>query len=86
MVKGKTSAGFAFEISDETLDDYEIVEQLIAGEDGDAMAFWRIGFLLLGKDGMRKLRDLCADESGKVKASAVRAQLQEILATKPVKN
>jgi len=87
MLKGTTSAGFEFEISDETLDNFEIVEQLLKLEDGDNMAFWRVGYLLFGEDGMRALREACADEDGNVKTSVMREQLNEVLTNqKPVKN
>lgn len=86
MLKGTTSAGFEFEISDETLDNFEIVEQMLRYEDGYNTAFWRVCYLMLGDDGMRALREICADEDGNVKTSVMREQLDEIMSTKPVKN
>lgn len=86
MLEGKTTDGFTYEVTDERLDDYEVVKALQAWRGGDWLAFYRLPELLLGTDGAHQLEAHCQDENGRVSRKAVAAEILEILDLKPVKN
>ena len=63
MIKGKTSSGFEFEISEDIINDYELVENL--GElDSNPLILGEIVRQILGKEQTAKLKDHIRNENG----------------------
>lgn len=63
MIKGKTETGFEYEIQEENLDNYELVEVL--GEmDENPLVITKIVNLLLGKEQANNLKNHVRAESG----------------------
>lgn len=80
MLKGKTSTGFEYEISDEALGDWEVTEALVDIDDGKYSAAVKVLRLLLGADQAKKLKEHCRDkESGRVTQKAMFSELADIL-------
>lgn len=86
MLKGKTKTGFEFEITDETLDNYELLEA-IGDMDENPTVITKIVRLLLGKEGTKKLKDHVRMEDGTVPASKMNDEITEIFESqKEIKN
>ena len=82
MLKGKTSTGFEYEISDDALGDWEITEALVDIDDGKYSAAVKVIRLLLGADQAKKLKEHCRDkESGRVTQKAMFSELADILSS-----
>lgn len=80
MIKGTTSTGFKYEIRDDALNDWELVEDLSAIEQGDSSAIVRSLYRLLGKEQMTALKEHCRDkETGIVKITDIAKEQQEIM-------
>lgn len=77
MLKGKTKSGFAYEVSDETLDDYELFE-ILTEVDKNPLLVPKMVKLLLGETQRQKLLDHLRDDKGKVSISAVGVEVMEI--------
>lgn len=73
----RTSSGFEFELDPKRLDDMELIEAL-ADLDKNPTGIPRVLRLILGDDGKDRLYEHCRDESGRVPASRVGAELTEI--------
>ena len=82
----RTASGFEFQIDKAALDDMELVEAL-ANIDKDPTVIPTILRLILGDEGKGKLYEHCRDESGRVRASRVAAEITDIfrLATDDLK-
>ncbi len=78
MIKGKTSSGFEFELEDEVLDDYDLLESLQKADEGDAGSMLRVVDILLGEEQKRKLKDHVRSDKGRVSAKALFAVVEEI--------
>lgn len=76
MLKGKTKSGFAFDVSDETLNNYELLEAL-SEVDENSLKLPRVVDLLLG-DQKKKLFDHMRQENGIVPTDAIFNELMEI--------
>ena len=86
MIKGKTKTGFKYELSEERLDNYELLECLAEMEE-NPMVMPKVLFLLLGKEQVKKLKDHIRTEDGMVPAMQVGEELQDIMLNNPkVKN
>lgn len=86
MLKGKTKSGFEFEITDETLDNYELLEA-IGDMDENPTVITKIVRLLLGKEGTKKLKDHVRNEDGTVPATKMNDEITEIFESqKEIKN
>lgn len=79
MLEGRTKSGFVFCIPDKRLDNMELLEALVAVDGGDGTQLPRALDQLLGKEQKRKLYDHLRGEDGIVPASAVGAELTEIM-------
>lgn len=77
MLSGKTKSGFEFEISEESLDNMELVETL-AGVDENPLLLPRLVSQLLGKDQKLKLYDHLRTDSGVVPISQVSDEIIQI--------
>lgn len=57
MIKGRTESGFEFELEDEVLDDYELLESLCQIDNGDTSKTIKMIDMLLGEDQKEKLKE-----------------------------
>lgn len=77
MKHGKTSSGFEFELDDEVLDDYELLEMLTELDEGRYDRVTRTVEKLLGKEQKEKLKEHIRKD-GKVSASEFMNEIAEI--------
>lgn len=77
MIKGKTATGFDYEIEDQILDDYEIVEMLGDLED-NPLVMPKLITKILGKDQLAKLREHLRGKNGVVSTTAMAKELESI--------
>lgn len=78
-MKGKTTTGFKFEIQEEVLNDYELLEKMVKADDGDTSLMVRIISDVLGEDQKERLKDHVRNESGKVQIERMIQEFTEIL-------
>lgn len=85
MLKGKTETGFSYEVSDESLNDYELVE-ILAEVDTNPLLLPKLVNKLLGKEQKKKLLDHLRTEDGKVPIDAISAEIMDIFQNGKIKN
>ena len=74
---GETESGFAFEIEHERVDNYELLEELVAmREDGSRII--PVARMLLGEEQLARLKEHCRGESGIVPVTAIERELNDI--------
>lgn len=66
MRTGTTKSGFKFEIDEKNLDDMQLLDLLIAADDGDTTALIKATDWMLGKEQKKRLYDHLRTEDGKV--------------------
>lgn len=76
-MKGKTSSGFEFEISEDIKNDYELVENLGELED-NPLILGKIVRQILGKEQTAKLKDHIRNEKGIVPTDKMTQEIIEI--------
>ena len=76
-MKGKTTSGFEFEISEDIKNDYELVENLGELEDNPLM-LGKIVRQILGKEQTAKLKDHIRNEKGIVPTDKMTQEIIEI--------
>lgn len=74
---GKTKSGFEFQIEDETLDDYELLEDLAKVDQGRTGKVVGVLEKLLGAEQKDKLKEHLR-ENGRVSAKRMFSELKEI--------
>lgn len=85
MIAGKTTTGFKFKITDDRLDNYELMEVL--GEvEANPLVFTKLIKLLLGEEQAKAFKEHHRNPDGIIPTSIMSEAIGEILATKPVKN
>lgn len=85
MRKGTTSNGFNFKISDEALDDWELVEALDELED-NPQRMVKVAKILLGTEQLNTLKESCK-ENGRVSLKKMTSEITDILnSSKETKN
>lgn len=86
MIIGKTKSGFEYEISEEDLENYELVEAL--GEvDENPLLLSKVVNMLLGKEQANKLKNHLRTESGTVPIGKIAEEIMDIFTNqKEVKN
>lgn len=77
MIKGTTKTGFAFELSDDLFDDFELVE-LFAKCNKNMIYMGDLAEKMLGSDQKAALMEHLRDESGRVRTSAMMEALADI--------
>ena len=77
MIKGKTSSGFEFEISEDVANDYELVENLGELED-NPLILGKIVNQILGKEQTARLKDHVRNEKGIVPTDKMTKEIIEI--------
>lgn len=77
MIKGKTSSGFKFEISEDIKNDYELIENLGELED-NPLILGKIVKQILGKEQTAKLKDHVRDTNFIVPTDKMTKEIIEI--------
>lgn len=77
MLKIETSSGFIYEIHEEALENYELVDAIGELED-NPLAISRVTNLLLGREQKMKMFDYLRNEEGIVPTQKVTDEIQEI--------
>ncbi len=78
MLKGETTSGFKYEIPEENLNNYELLEEL--GElDTNPLALGRVVNLLLGKDQAKALKNHVRTDTNIVPSDKMTNEITEIL-------
>jgi hypothetical protein len=77
MIKGKTSSGFEFEISEDVANDYELVENLGELED-NPLILGKVVNQILGKEQTARLKDHVRNEKGIVPTDKMTQEIIEI--------
>lgn len=78
MLKGKTNTGFAFQISDERQNNYELLEEFGKLDENPAL-LPRTVEMLLGEKQTASLKDHVRTKSGIVPADKMMDELKDIL-------
>ena len=87
MLKGITESGFEFEIDEEILDDWELLELLQEIDDGNIGKLSKAIVFMLGEEQYTKLKNFIKARDGKIKASVMVVEFFSIMnANKEVKN
>lgn len=79
MITAKTEDGFTVELSEDTLDDAELLDALGGMQDSDVFAMGKLADRLLGKAGKKKLYDHLRNPEGRVPVAAVATALGELM-------
>lgn len=79
MVTGTTQSGFNYEVEDEVLDDYELLELLNKADEGEGGAMLKAAERLLGEKQKEALKNHVRNEKGKVSAKRMIEEVFEIL-------
>jgi len=83
-LKGKTQSGFAYEIDEKRLNNYELLE--VIGElEENPMVISKMVVMLLGKEQTVKLKDHLRDEEGFVLMDKMNEEITEIFQSQAVK-
>jgi len=77
MIKGKTKSGFEYEILEENLNNYELVEVLGELEE-NPLLIARVVNLLLGKEQADRLKNHLRTENGTVPTDQMSEEIMEI--------
>lgn len=86
LIKGETKSGFAYEISDARLKNYELVE-LLAEVDENPLLLPKLVKVMLGEELADKLKDHIRDDEGLVDLDKVNQEIAEIFESqKAIKN
>lgn len=80
MLKGITKSGFDYEIEDKALDNWELLESLVAIDEGDTAAVIKVARQLLSKAQLDSLKEHCRDiDTGIVSRNKMLAEIADIL-------
>ena len=79
MITAKTNDGFEIELSEDALDDAEMLDALDGMQDGNVFDMSRLTLRLLGKEGRKKLYDHLRTPDGRVPVSKVADALGELM-------
>lgn len=79
MITGKTDRGFEFEIDEETLDDYELLEVICEVDKGNASFIPDAARMLLGDEQLKRLKESARNEKGKISTTIMVGEIKQIL-------
>lgn len=85
MLKGKTKSGFDYEIKDETLNDFELLE-ILAEVDVNPLLLPKLVKMLLGDKQKKDFLDHLRTEKGNVPIDVIGAEIMEIFQSNQPKN
>lgn len=77
MIKGKTESGFVYQIPEDNLNNYELIE-FIDELDDNPLVVVKIVNMLLGKEQAKKLKEHVRTKDGLVPAEKMSDELAEI--------
>ena len=87
MITGKTESGFEFELNEEALDDYEMLEDLRSFDKGEYGVIIDVVDKLLGEEQKDRLKDHIRNKEGKVSAQKMMEEITCIFeVSKELKN
>ena len=78
MLKGKTKSGFEFEVKDDALDDWELLEALTKIDRGEFSYFIDAAKMLLGEEQLSRLKEHSRNENGRISVERMSIEIQEI--------
>ena len=78
-MKAKLQDGFEIELIEESLGDWEFLEVLADIDEGEGGLIVKAARMLLGKDGVKMLKEHIKDENGKVPADVMANALLELM-------
>lgn len=78
MITGTTTSGFYFELDEEVMDDYELLDMLCEIDAGDVSRVTAMVRMLLGEEQDAALRNHIRTKSGRVPATKMIAEVMEI--------
>lgn len=79
MIVGKTVSGFEYQIEEDMLDDYELLEVLCEADKGKASAMMEVAEKVLGVEQKERLKEHIRDDKGRVSARTMIEAVMEIL-------
>ena len=79
MINGTTKSGFYYEISDDQLDDYELLETICEVDNGNNALIPKVAELVLGKKQLSELKEHLRNENGRGKTSDMFREIMEIM-------
>lgn len=85
MLKGTTKSGFEYEVSDDAMNNFELIE-VLAEVDTNPLQLPRLVKMLLGDDQKKKLADHLRTETGTVPLDAISVEIMEIFQGGSLKN
>ena len=85
MITGTTRTGFSYQIEDEALNDYEILDLMAKVRKNDVLSIFELVERLLGEEQKDRLKDHCRDASGRVPISAINDEIVDIFTAEQVK-
>jgi len=85
-ITGTTESGFRYTLPPDTLDDYELLENLCDIDNGDASKITGAARQLLGDAQIEALKDHVRKENGRVPASKMVEEITQIFKGTQVKN
>lgn len=85
MMSGKTPSGFEYEIDDNTLNNYELMEK-INELDENPLVLTKVVTMILGKEQTERLKDHIRLENGIVPVEKMSDEIMQIFNSQPVKN
>ena len=77
-MKGKTSSGFEYELNEEALDDYELLEDLCEIDAGNMAKMSSAMNRLIGAEQKVRLKEHLRTENGRVPMSKMMSEIEEI--------
>ena len=77
-MKGKTSSGFEYELNEEALDDYELLEDLCEMDAGNMSKMSSVMNRLIGAEQKERLKEHLRTENGRVPMSKMMIEIEEI--------
>lgn len=84
---GKLKDGFEIEISDDSANNWELLEVFADIDEGETGLIVKAARILLGKDGVNKLKEHLRNEKGTVQSDAMVTAITELMeSTNELKN
>lgn len=80
MITGTTNSGFSYEITEETLDDYELLEIFVDMDAGNIGLVPQMVKKLLGDEQSKALKEHCK-ENGRISTNKMMNEVMDILAS-----
>lgn len=77
-MKGKTSSGFEYELNEEALDDYGLLEDLCEMDAGNMSKMSSVMNRLIGAEQKERLKEHLRTENGRVPMSKMMIEIEEI--------